>query len=182
MYQKLCRLSSNQNACFSRSTSHAQRVNMHAVIPKRDSSDGIKLTSGAHVTKVLPERRESYCTGSHLCRQITCYNPAWSSRPTSQQWAQNLNLKHTHLPRNAWTSEDFLNPVLALWLIVNLSSGKPAKLGTLAVSGESKVGQTKENSVLNVNTYLCQAVGVISILYKIFEMHLYLFYRQCFTM
>lgn len=60
---------------------------------------------------------------------------------------------------------------------LNLSSGKPTQLGTLAVRGESKVGQGKGNSVfvLNVSPYLCQAVGVISILYKIFEMYLYLF-------
>lgn len=71
-----------------------------------------------------------------------------------------------------------------LWLVINLFSGKPTKLGKLTVRGESKIGQAKENNVfvLNVNTYLCQEDGVISILYKIFEMCLYLFYRQCFTM
>lgn len=65
---------------------------------------------------------------------------------------------------------------------LNLSSGKPTQLGTLELKGESKVGQGKGNSVfvLNVSPYLCQAVGVISILYKIFEMYLF-FYRQCFT-
>lgn len=114
MYQKLCRLRRNQKACFSRCTSRAQRVSTHAVIPKRDSSHGIKLTSGAHVPKMLPETRESYCTGSQLRGQITCYNAAWSSRPTSQQGAQNLNLKHTHLPENVWMAEDFLNPVQTL--------------------------------------------------------------------
>lgn len=112
MYQKLCRLRRNQKACFSRHTS--QRVNMHVVIPKCDSSDGIKLMSGAHVSKMLPGRRESYCTGSQLHGQIIHYNTAWSSRATSQQRAWNLNLKHTHLPQNVWTAEDFLNPVQVL--------------------------------------------------------------------